>query len=81
LRILVVHNRYRSAQPSGENAVVEDESRLLEDFGHEVQRLEVESDEIASWPLRKKATLPFRVVWSREGYEVTKRAVGASART
>lgn len=75
MKILVVHNRYRSAQPSGENAVVEDESELLREFGHEVETLEVESDQIAQWPLRKKATLPIRVVWSREGQRLVREAI------
>jgi glycosyltransferase involved in cell wall biosynthesis len=75
VRILVVHNRYRSAQPSGENAVVDEESRLIAVRGHEVERLEVESDQIATWPVRRKALLPARVVWSREGYRLTSDAI------
>lgn len=67
MRVLLVHNRYRAAQPSGENVSVDTEARLLAENGCEVRRLESESDEIASWPLHKKVTLPIRVVWSREG--------------
>lgn len=67
MRVLVVHNRYRSAQPSGENAVVDDEARLLEARGAVVSRLEVESDAIATWSRVRRAQVPFRVVWSPRG--------------
>jgi glycosyltransferase involved in cell wall biosynthesis len=39
MRVVVAHSRYRSAS-SGENQVVADETRLLEDAGHEVVRWE-----------------------------------------
>jgi glycosyltransferase involved in cell wall biosynthesis len=71
MRVLVVHNWYRSGQPSGENAVVEDESRLLEEAGCVVERLEMRSDEIAGWPLRRRAAVPARVVWSQPAYRET----------
>ena len=37
VRILLVHNRYRSAEPSGENHVVESEARELRQRGHDVR--------------------------------------------
>ena len=49
MRVLVVHNRYRSAQPSGENAVVEEETRAPAEPGRRrATLLSVESDDIAS---------------------------------
>ena len=75
VRVLIVHNRYRSAQPSGENAVVEDEAQLLEEAGCTVRRVETHSDDIARFPLRKRALLPARVVWSRDGYRLTEDAI------
>jgi glycosyltransferase involved in cell wall biosynthesis len=74
LRILIVHNFYRGALPSGESAVVEDEARLIEKSGHEVSRLFVNSDVIEKWPLLKRVTLPFRVIWSREGSHLVENA-------
>jgi glycosyltransferase involved in cell wall biosynthesis len=76
MRVLVVHNRYRSAQPSGENAVVEEETALLREAGAVVELLTAESDDIAGWPVAKRATLPGRVVWSRDGARTVRRAVG-----
>jgi len=75
LRVLVVHGRYRSAGPSGENEVVDDEVRLLREHGCAVEQLELASDEIAEWPAWKRATLPGRVIWSRAGQRALERAV------
>jgi glycosyltransferase involved in cell wall biosynthesis len=66
VRVLLVHNRYRSAQPSGENAVVDAEAALLAEHGCIVERLEADSDDIEGWSGIRKATLPVRVVWSRD---------------
>ncbi len=40
LKILLAHSRYRSGVASGENAVVADEARLLQEAGHEVHVFE-----------------------------------------
>jgi glycosyltransferase involved in cell wall biosynthesis len=63
---MLVHNRYRAGTPSGENRVVDQESAALAAAGHQVATFGRSSDEIASWPAAKKATLPFRAVWSTE---------------
>jgi glycosyltransferase involved in cell wall biosynthesis len=68
VRVLVVHNRYRSSAPSGENRVVDNEREALAGRGHEVIRFERDSDTIENWPVAKKATLPGRVIWSQEAY-------------
>jgi len=75
LRVLVVHSRYRSDVPSGENEVVEDELRLLRDHGCVAELVELRSDDIPSWPLSKKIALPARVVWSSEGRRVLEQSV------
>lgn len=64
LRVLVVHNRYRSEQPSGENHVVDQEASLLADAGHQVRVFERRSDDIASMALLDRATVPLRVPWN-----------------
>ncbi len=68
MRIMLVHNRYRSAAPSGENRVVDQESEALAALGHEVVRFERNSDEIEQWSAARKALLPARVVWNREAH-------------
>jgi glycosyltransferase involved in cell wall biosynthesis len=61
LRVMVVHNWYRTEQPSGENNVVEQEVALLRDAGHQVDLFERRSDDIAGFSLPRKALVPFRV--------------------
>jgi glycosyltransferase involved in cell wall biosynthesis len=65
LRVLVVHNWYRSEMPSGEDRVVEQEMALLESGGHEVSFFGRHSDDIAGMPLREKVLVPLRVPWNR----------------
>jgi len=46
VKIVVAHNRYRSALPSGENVVVDDDIHVLRDAGVDVVPLIEESDDI-----------------------------------
>lgn len=64
MRIMVVHNRYRSVVPSGENKVVDRETEALSALGHDVARFERSSDEIDDWSRLRKASLPARVIWN-----------------
>ena len=75
MRILLVHNRYRSGAPSGENRVVDQEGDALEALGHDVIRFGRSSDEIGQWSVTKKAALPARTIWSREAYGDLKAAL------
>jgi glycosyltransferase involved in cell wall biosynthesis len=78
MRVLIVHNRYRSEEPSGENAVVEQERSLLREADHNVTLLEVESDWIAGWSRLQRAKVPPGVVWSRSGARSVRDAVRTS---
>ncbi|RSS63385.1 glycosyltransferase family 1 protein [Streptomyces sp. WAC07061] len=64
MRVLVVHNRYASAQPSGENKVVDQEVELLRAAGHRVELFERRSDDIGAMSLPAKAALPLLVPWN-----------------
>ena len=64
MKIAIAHSRYRSAAPSGENRVVDQEAAALAAGGHEVVRFERRSDDIEGWSKVKKATLPASVVWN-----------------
>ncbi len=66
MKVLQVHNRYRSGEPSGENTVVDDEARLLQEAGVTVLRHLRSSDEIDHMSLFDKAALPLRPFYSRE---------------
>ena len=66
MKILIAHNRYRPTAPSGENAVVDQESSALMSRGHDVALFQRHSEEIARWSPLRRATLPARVLWSRD---------------
>ncbi len=76
MRILLVHNRYRSAMPSGENRVVDQEGEALAAVGHKVRRFTRESDKISQWSLLKKASLPARTIWNWESFHDLKAVLG-----
>lgn len=64
MHVLVVHNRYASAQPSGENKVVDQEVELLRAAGHRVGVFERRSDDIPALSPLGKAALPLLVPWN-----------------
>ncbi|MCH5670916.1 glycosyltransferase [Streptomyces gilvus] len=64
MHVLVVHNRYASAQPSGENRVVDQEVELLRAAGHRVEVFERRSDDIGAMSLLAKVAVPVRVPWN-----------------
>ncbi|MGI3780728.1 MAG: glycosyltransferase family 4 protein [Janthinobacterium lividum] len=74
MKVLVLHNRYRPTAPSGENVVVDQESAALAARGHEVVVEQRHSEEVASWSVLRRATLPARVLWS----ESSRRSLAAS---
>src|SRR2546429_8484212 len=79
MKVLVAHNRYSSAQPSGENTVVDAETAQLRAAGVEVVPCLRSSDEIGSLPLRQKALLPLGPIISPSAVKAL-RSVIASER-
>ena len=66
VKVVVAHNRYRSAQPSGENRVVDAEVAQLSAAGVEVLPLLRSSDDIGALPLRERALLPVSPLWNAD---------------
>ncbi|SBT49443.1 glycosyltransferase family 4 protein [Micromonospora auratinigra] len=64
MRIVVAHNRYREAQPSGENTIVDAEIGQLTAAGVEVLPFLRSSDEIPSMSKAAKALLPISPIWA-----------------
>ncbi|WP_238335191.1 glycosyltransferase [Kribbella amoyensis] len=60
----MLHNRYRSGQPSGENTVVDQTADFLRESGHEVTLYAWNSDDIAQYGRKDRALLPLRSIWS-----------------
>lgn len=79
MRVLVVHGRYRSTAPSGENIVADQERSALRAAGHWVGTFERDSDEIADWSVARKASLPARVVWNAEVKRDLVRSIAATS--
>src|SRR5215472_5798714 len=65
VKVLVVHNRYRTSAPSGEDAAVENERRMLERHGVQVSTFERCNDEIVATGLLEESSLALNTVWSR----------------
>jgi len=68
MKVLLAHNFYRSAVPSGEDAVYRSERNLLETTA-DVIPFERHNDDIDDSTLSKKITLAFDTGWSRKVYE------------
>jgi glycosyltransferase involved in cell wall biosynthesis len=64
MKVVVAHNRYRQAQPSGENMVVGAEIEQLAAAGVEVLPFLRSSDEIPALPATAKALLPVSPIWA-----------------
>jgi len=65
MKVVIAHNRYVSTQPSGENTVVDTESRLLTEAGVEVVDFQRSSDEIPTLPRGEKLLLPISPMYAR----------------
>lgn len=78
MRVLQVHNRYRSSSPSGENQVVDNEAAGLRLHGHTVEGFERFSAEIEGWGASRRMLLAGRIVWSTDTYTKLLRALRES---
>ncbi|WP_018349103.1 glycosyltransferase [Longispora albida] len=58
MKVVIAHNRYSSAQPSGENTIVDSDIRQLTAAGVEVVPFQRSSDEIPTLPKSEKVLLP-----------------------
>ncbi|AGL21612.1 glycosyltransferase family 4 protein [Actinoplanes sp. N902-109] len=65
MKIVVAHNRYREAIPSGENVIVDTEIAQLAAAGVEVLPFQRASDSIGDLPLAEKALLPLSPIYGR----------------
>src|SRR5688500_18468703 len=65
MKVLIAHNRYSSAQPSGENTVVDAEMGQLAEAGIDVIPFMRSSDEIPALPALQRATLAVSPAYAR----------------
>ena len=75
MRVLVIHNYYRSALASGENEVVAAEVEALRTAGVEVDTYFRSSDEIETFHPFQRAMLPIRPIYSSEDARAIRRHI------
>src|SRR5215813_13740807 len=66
MKILIVHNRYK--QPGGEDIAFEQECRLLQQRGHEVETYSRSNRETDSYSGMKQLSLAQRTIWASDTY-------------
>lgn len=72
MKVLLLHNFYQSASPSGEDVVFKNELELLKKNGIDVITYTRHNDEILNYNIFDKACLPFENIWSRKTYREIK---------
>jgi len=76
MKLLFIHNYYRTCSPSGEDNVAKSEVKLLEDNGVDVIRYEKFNDDIDESTLLKRLYLGFGYAWSRRTYSEVSKLIG-----
>jgi len=69
VKVVVAHNRYREAIPSGENVIVDTEIAQLTAAGVEVLPFQRSSDSIGELPVLQKALLPVSPIYGRQAQQ------------
>jgi glycosyltransferase involved in cell wall biosynthesis len=75
VKVVVAHNRYRTAQPSGENTIVDLEIAQLAAAGVEVLPFLRNSDEIPALPKTAKAMLPLSPIYAPRAQQELSRLI------
>lgn len=72
-RILIVHNYYQI--PGGEDSVVANEKKMLEDHGHKVILYTRNNSDIKTMKMRQKIVLPFITIFNNKTYRDIKNLI------
>lgn len=78
-KVLLVHNHYGSSVPSGENLVVENEKKLLQQNGHNVESFFRYSDEIRNKGVRGTIAGALSTPWNPFSASAIKKVVDISS--
>ena len=68
MKVLLIHNSYRTSAPSGEDAVFNNERDLLQEKGLDVVSYEKFNDDIDDTSLLKRARLGINYAWSQDSF-------------
>ena len=77
MRVLQVHNRYRSSSPGGEDRVVDQERAALSEHGHVVSAFERRNDDIDEYSRMRRAMVAGQAVWSGSARRELRAAIDA----
>lgn len=72
-RVLIVHNYYQV--PGGEDTVVTNEKKMLEDNGHEVILYSRSNSELKEFSIFQKLSLPFTTIFSLRTYKEIRKVI------
>lgn len=72
-KVLIIHNQYQI--PGGEDTVVNNEKKLLEDNGHEVVLYIKNNNEISKMSKAKKVMVPLKFIYNARSYRDVKRII------
>ncbi len=75
MRVLLVHNRYRTSAPSGEDAAVRNEQRMLESRGVDVFAFDRCNDDIDDSSLMARTTMAADTIWSQRSRSELRKVV------
>lgn len=73
MKLLLIHNSHRSGSSSGDDAVFENEAKLLEKNGHVVIKFNPINDEFDKCTLVKKLFTVLQIPWSFNSYKKVKK--------
>jgi len=72
MKILLIHNKYQSSSPSGEDLVFKSEEQILKASGIDVITFERNNDDIIRFRYYQKFALAFQLIWSPETHRKLK---------
>lgn len=72
-KVLIIHNYYKI--PGGEDTVVENEKKMLEDNGHEVMLYSRNNSELEGMGILKKLLMPFFTIFNIKTYIDVKKII------
>lgn len=75
VKVLIIHNFYRSSAPSGEDSVFQNEKALLLGKGVDVVTYEMFNDKIDTSSLAHRARLALNTAWSNDTYQAVEHLI------
>ncbi len=71
--VLIIHNKYRIS--GGEDTVVANETKLLQENGHKTIILEANNENLSELPLRKKILFPIAAIYNTKYYRTVRKII------